>query len=144
MTPDNLRCAYCGEATTDWDHLRPLVKKKRPTGYISEIRNLVPSCGPCNQSKGASDWRVWMTGKARGSPTTRNVAGVQERIARLASFEAWGNVRPIEFKGLVSKAAWEGYWRQLDAVLDSMREAQVKAAIVRGEIMAAIAKQSAR
>jgi 5-methylcytosine-specific restriction endonuclease McrA len=74
MTPDDLHCAYCGAVTTDWDHLRPLVKKKRPTGYISEIRNLVPSCGPCNQSKGASDWRVWMTGKAPGSPWAAKLA----------------------------------------------------------------------
>ena len=45
MTPNKLSCAYCGAATTDWDHLRPLVKNKRPTGYISELQNLVPSCG---------------------------------------------------------------------------------------------------
>jgi hypothetical protein len=141
MTPDDLHCAYCGAATTDWDHLRPLVKKKRPTGYISEVRNLVPSCGPCNQSKGASDWRAWMTGNARGSPTTRNVTGAQERMERLARFEAWGNVRPIAFEGLISKASWEGYWAQLDVVLYAMRVAQEKAAVVREEIMKAIAKR---
>jgi 5-methylcytosine-specific restriction endonuclease McrA len=144
MTPDDLHCAYCGAATTDWDHLRPLVKKKRPTGYISEIRNLVPSCGPCNQSKGASDWRAWMTGKARGSPTTRNVAGIQERMACLTHFEAWGNVRPIAFEGMIPKPAWDAYWAQLDVVLDSMRVAQQKAASLREEIMTAIANQPAK
>src|ERR1700686_3805297 len=60
MSPESMACVYCGARTTDWDHLRPLVKNKRPTGYISEIRNLVPACGPCNQSKGASDWRTWI------------------------------------------------------------------------------------
>jgi hypothetical protein len=140
MTLDNLHCVYCGATTTDWDHLRPLVKKKRPTGYISEIRNLVPSCGPCNQSKGASDWREWMMGKARGSPTTRNVTDVHERMARLSRFEAWGNVRPIAFEGLISKTVWDEYWAQLDAVLDAMRIAQEKAAIVRDGIMGAIGK----
>jgi 5-methylcytosine-specific restriction endonuclease McrA len=144
MTPDDLHCAYCGAATTDWDHLRPLVKKKRPTGYISEIRNLVPSCGPCNQSKGASDWRTWMTGKARGSPTTRDVAGIQDRVARLIQFEAWGNVHPIVFEGMISKAAWDAYWAQLDVVLDSMRVAQEKAASLRETIMATIANQPAK
>jgi hypothetical protein len=141
MTIDNLHCAYCGAATTDWDHLRPLVKNKRPTGYVSEIRNLVPSCGPCNQSKGASDWWVWMAGKARGSPTTRNIAGVQQRMARLTRFEKWGNVHPIAFEEYSSKAAWDGYWSQLDAVIDSMRVAQENAIILREEIMAAIGKQ---
>ena len=42
------------------DHLRPLVKDKEPTGYISEIHNLVPSCGKCNQSKGNKEWKAWM------------------------------------------------------------------------------------
>jgi hypothetical protein len=71
--------------TTDWDHLRPLVRNRRPTGFIGEIKNLVPSCGPCNQSKGAADWKAWMTGKARGSPTTRGVKDVADRVCRLNS-----------------------------------------------------------
>ena len=62
MEPTNVRCAYCGDKATEWDHLRPLVAKRRPTGFISEIANLVPACGKCNQSKGGSDWRKWMLG----------------------------------------------------------------------------------
>jgi hypothetical protein len=96
---------------------------------------------PCNQSKGASDWREWMMGKARGSPTTRNVTDVHDRMGRLSRFEAWGNVRPIAFEGLISKAVWDEYWSQLDAVLDAMRIAQEKAAIVRDSIMGAIGKK---
>ena len=68
MEPDDVRCAYCGDKATEWDHLRPLVAKRRPTGFISEIANLVPACGKCNQSKGGSDWRKWMLSKARLSP----------------------------------------------------------------------------
>ncbi len=55
-----------------------------------------------------------------------------------------GQRAPVAFEGLVSKAAWDGYWMQLEAVLDSMREAQVKAVVVREEIKTAIAKQPAR
>lgn len=44
MDKDTIKCAYCGDRYTEWDHFRPLVKDKRPTGYISEINNLVPSC----------------------------------------------------------------------------------------------------
>jgi len=51
MTAETFQCAYCGSIASEWDHLRPLVKGKKPTGYISEIHNLVPSCGKCNQSK---------------------------------------------------------------------------------------------
>jgi hypothetical protein len=50
MDPAAPLCVYCDSPATDWDHLRPLVYGKRPSGYISEIRNLVPCCGPCNQS----------------------------------------------------------------------------------------------
>ena len=57
---DNYQCCYYDAAATEWDHLRPLVDKKKPTGYISEIHNLVPSCGKCNQSKGNKNWREWM------------------------------------------------------------------------------------
>ena len=49
-------CCYCGDTSTEWDHLRPVVRDKKPTGYISEIANLVPACGKCNQSKGNKDW----------------------------------------------------------------------------------------
>ncbi len=53
-------CSYCGDPFTEWDHLRPLIVDKKPTGYISEIHNLVPACGKCNQSKGNKHWRTWM------------------------------------------------------------------------------------
>ncbi len=56
MDKDTFECAYCGDTASEWDHLRPLVLKKEPTGYISEIHNLVPSCGKCNQSKGNKSW----------------------------------------------------------------------------------------
>src|SRR5712691_11638586 len=74
----DVRCAYCGDKMTEWDHLRPLVLKQRPTGYISEIANLVPACGKCNQSKGNKAWRVWMLSKAKLSPTGRSLANVAE------------------------------------------------------------------
>ncbi len=82
MTPKDVRCSYCDDPYTEWDHLRPLVKNRRPTGYITEIRNLVPACGKCNQSKGNTDWRDWITGPAKLSPLTRAVPGLEDRIAR--------------------------------------------------------------
>ena len=52
MDPDNVACAYCGNAMTEWDHLNPLVMDKQATGFITEIQNLVPACGKCNQTNG--------------------------------------------------------------------------------------------
>ena len=56
IDPQSVVCAYCGDRSTEWDHLNPLVSNKQPTGYISEIANLVPACGKCNQSKGNKPW----------------------------------------------------------------------------------------
>lgn len=75
MSPDDVRCAYCGDPATEWDHLRPIVSGKRPTGFISEIRGLVPACGKCSQPKGGSDWREWITGPAPLPPASREGAG---------------------------------------------------------------------
>ena len=62
IDPKDIRCAYCGDKATEWDHLRPIITIQEPTGYITEIANLVPSCGKCNQSKGnhtgGSGWRA--------------------------------------------------------------------------------------
>jgi hypothetical protein len=60
MVPSNVRCAYCGGEKTTWDHMRPLVLNHRPTGFISEIANLVPSCGTCNSSKGTKKLSEWI------------------------------------------------------------------------------------
>jgi hypothetical protein len=91
-TPATFECAYCGSRATEWDHLRPLVNNGKPTGYITCIRNLVPSCGKCNQSKGKSDWKTWMMGGAKLSPRSRGVTGLEVRIARLERYEDGQNV----------------------------------------------------
>jgi 5-methylcytosine-specific restriction endonuclease McrA len=50
------RCAYCGDAATQRDHVIPLVR-----GGSHTLDNLVPACGPCNRSKGdklLNEWEV--------------------------------------------------------------------------------------
>ena len=111
------------------------MRNSRPTGYISEIKNLVPSCGPCNQSKGAADWKAWMMGKARGSPTTRGVGNVVDRVSCIEKFVSWGNVSPVQFEDMVPREMWRDYWDQLSAVTNAMRAAQEKATLVRQHIM---------
>jgi hypothetical protein len=83
MSPETIRCAYCGDRHTEWDHLRAIISKQEPTGYITEIANLVPSCGKCNQSKGKSHWKTWMLGDAQLSPKTRGISDLAECVSRL-------------------------------------------------------------
>lgn len=54
-----LLCVYCGRAASSVDHLNPLVKDRKYTGWGHVIGNLVPACGDCNQSKGGKPWRAF-------------------------------------------------------------------------------------
>jgi hypothetical protein len=133
---DRVVCAYCGDTSTEWDHLRPLVVRQLPTGYISEIHNLVPACGKCNQSKGNSHWRDWMFGPARLSPGTRGVAGVDDRAGRLEQYEAWGSPTRIDFAEVVGEGLWQKHWDNHAAILQLMKEAESTVDLIRGRIAA--------
>ncbi len=134
MTPQDVRCAYCGDKSSEWDHLRPLVIARRPTGHISEIANLVPSCGKCNQSKGNSDWRTWMLGSAPRCPTVRGIQDVAQRIARLEAFERWRKPTVVNFKRILDTNAYSKYWDELDAVVALMEDSQKLANELRSKI----------
>jgi endonuclease I len=121
---ENPTCAYCGDRSTEWDHLNPLVSGKQPTGYISEIENLVPACGKCNQSKGNKPWRDWMRSDARLSPKTRGIVDLEQRIQVLQNYEAQNQTRVFDFAKIVGKEKWSAYWLDRDKIFSAMRDAQ--------------------
>jgi hypothetical protein len=133
---NDLRCAYCGDASTEWDHFRPLVRQKKPTGYVSEIANLVPSCGKCNQSKGASEWKKWILGSASRSPAKRKIADLQDRVARLEAFERWRKPIQLDFETAIGSELWAGHWRNHERLLALMKECQAHADLVRRAVEA--------
>jgi hypothetical protein len=137
MSPDDVRCAYCGDAATEWDHLRPLVVARRPTGYISEIGNLVPLCGKCNQSKGNKNWNVWIASNAPLAPARRGIADLDRKIERLRAYEKWRPVTPIDFEAMLGAETYADYWSRLDKGIDYMRECQTCAITLRDRIAAA-------
>jgi hypothetical protein len=142
MTRETIECAYCGARATDWDHLRPLVKGKRPTGFCNEIRNIVPSCGPCNQSKGGQDWRTWLSGDAKGAPRARGIADVEvtRRSELLERYERWGNVARLQLSEIVSAEDWELYWEKLAEIELLMHQTQLLASKMQAEILLHIAR----
>ena len=144
MTHDDLRCVYCGNRSTEWDHLRPLVLNRRPTGYISEIANLVPACGKCNQSKGNKPWRDWMRSKAKWSPTGRGLTDVEQRIALIERYEAWKTPIQVDFVSAIGEADWEHYWSLCEAVNQEMRSAQNVADRIREKVVNTVQSQSRR
>jgi hypothetical protein len=138
IDPEKISCVYCGSNASDWDHLRPLVHKKRPSGYINNIRNAVPSCGPCNQSKGGAEWRKWIKGSAQRSPTARAIADLPARMERLEQFERWANAKPIKLEQLAGAKLWAKYWSKHDEIVRAMHEAQKLALEVGSAIQKAI------
>lgn len=66
-----LKCVYCDEPATEWDHFRPLISNKKPSGYMTDIYNLVPCCHLCNCSKGAKNWRDYLNSTSKKSARTR-------------------------------------------------------------------------
>jgi hypothetical protein len=138
MTPESIACSYCGDKMTEWDHLRPLVRGKRPTGYISEIANLVPACGKCNQSKSGADWREWIVGPAKQSPRSRGISDLDARIGRLIQFESWREPRRVDFERVVPADLCRTHWDNHDRLHSSMRECQRIADQVRTAALRAI------
>ena len=49
------RCAYCPSPATEWDHVVPISR-----GGRHSIANILPSCMPCNRSKGAKLLYQWL------------------------------------------------------------------------------------
>ena len=127
MDDKNFCCAYCGDTATEWDHLRPLVKDKKPTGYISEIHNLIPSCGKCNQSKGNKEWEIWIRSVAPLSPATRGIPDLDERIEKIRAYDQWGKPSKMDFEEIVGTEIWMQHWENWSKIQGFMQEAQVLA-----------------
>jgi 5-methylcytosine-specific restriction endonuclease McrA len=133
-------CAYCGGHKSEWDHFRPIVIDRKPTGFITEIANLVPSCGKCNQSKGNKPWREWISGNARHSPKTRNIADLDERIRRLDQYErSWTPVQ-LDYAQICGEDTWGRHLGNLDQVLTLLQEAEDTAEKCRDVVAAHLSK----
>lgn len=131
MSPEEICCAYCGGPHTEWDHLRPIIREKKPTGYITEIANLVPACGKCNQSKGGYDWDKWMLGPALLSPKTRGIANIDRKFMLLKKYESWRTPVWIDFDNVVEPELWNKHKENWQGVLALLNESQVLAKQIR-------------
>ena len=73
-----LECVYCGAKAATWDHVFSRVVNGDFSGHGHRIRNLVPSCRTCNESKGKKPWREFLE--------TRNPPDKDVRINRMERF----------------------------------------------------------
>ena len=144
MMRGSCRCASCGDQRTEWDHFRPIVKGKQSTGYITEIANLAPACGKCNQSKGNKNWKDWMLGKAARSPKQRGISDLEERVARLEAYERWREPRCIDYAALVGPERWSQYQNLLNTAVAHLTEAQKVALELQAIIKTGLATRDVR
>ena len=123
-----IECAYCGDKYSEWDHLHPLIEDKKPSGYITEIYNLIPSCGKCNQSKGNKNWKEWMESDARLSPKTRKIKDLKERIERIQKYDEWCERKRtrIDFDKNcgATNELWKKHNKNLEDLINKMKEFQ--------------------
>ena len=136
-----IECIYCGDPASDWDHLRPLVRNKRPTGYFSDIGNMVPACGRCNQSKSGADWNDWMLGPAKNAPKTRKVPGLADRVALIEAYIEAFPAERLDFEGIVGPEDWAAYWDKLDEIHAAIRQAQECADVIKARLHSDLANQ---
>jgi len=142
IDPNDIRCAYCGDQATEWDHFRPIVSDQKPTGYITEIANLVPSCGKCNQSKGKSHWKTWMEGKAKRSPKSRGVPDLAARIERLDKYERWREPHKVDFASIAGPQIWQRHQQNWKEVLSLLRTSQELASEIRVTVAKALVQSA--
>ena len=140
MKSDHVVCAYCGNPNNQWDHLEPIVENQRPTGYISEIYNLIPCCSVCNSSKSGSNWFKWFTGDAKQNPKNRNIVDLDKRIDIIMKYEKWCKSKrtKLDFEKIVGKKLWEEHWKNHDILIEKMREFQIHSDIVKDKISKSI------
>lgn len=140
MDHNKFECSYCGGAASEWDHLRPLVLNKKPTGYVSEIHNLVPACGKCNQSKGNKPWNSWMISSAKLSPKSRGIKDLERRMEKISAYEQWQEPTIVDFENIVGKEKWEQHWKNWELVQKTMLQAQELATEINQTIAESYAK----
>jgi hypothetical protein len=127
--PDaELQCVYCGAEAATWDHVFNRVVKGEYSGHGHRVRNLVPCCRTCNESKGQKPWREFLE--------TRNPPDKEERIRRMEQFLGTVDSKPIGME-VMSDQAGEELTRFLEIrsqVFDLMAEADRLAAIIRQKV----------
>lgn len=92
-------CAYCGsplEANFQVDHFIPKTR-----GGCSSPSNLVPSCGPCNNSKGdrlLEEWRTQVAKRRFRDATGMPYFSPQQRdYLATIGVDLFADVEPVDF-----------------------------------------------
>src|SRR5690606_23428827 len=98
--PDaDLLCVYCGQPAATWDHVFNRVVKGDFSGHGHRIRNLVPCCRSCNESKGQKPWRDYLE--------VLDPRDKDARVARMQAFLSVPAAQPVGTEDMRHKAGEE-------------------------------------
>lgn len=120
------QCAYCLGEGNSKDHLKPLVRKGMPTGYITAIGNLVPCCSACNSAKGAKEFKEWYKAPnniARLKKKGLDDSTIEERFEIIAAYEDRIEA-PIDYEQIVGKKLWNEYIDRKKRLIAILKEDQ--------------------
>jgi len=92
-------CIYCGDSQVErWDHLVSVRE-----GGATVLGNMVPACQQCDDSKGPSDFSVWLSSRVRLNPARDNPP-IRENIIRdVKAYQVhFGYTPPADFIAALS------------------------------------------
>lgn len=124
------QCGYCmryNEAKTA-DHINPLVISGMPSGYITDINNLIPCCKDCNskkQGKLFKDWYlttdnvIWLKTNGMDESTIMNrYKTINKYISKHCS-------EPYSYKDIVGEKLWNEYCMRIENLKQILIENQL-------------------
>lgn len=78
-----------------------------------------------------------MMSNAPQSPQSRGVPDLKAKFDRLAVYEIWHDIKPLDFEKTIDSEVWARHWQNWKRVVAEMKESQKLAAEIRACIKAA-------
>lgn len=120
-------CAYCLQNGNSSDHFHSLVKDKKPTGYITEISNLIPCCSACNSSKGSKEFNDWYLSDKnikRLHKLGLTDEKIRERYSIINNHVKKYHKEPLNYEEILGKELWKEYENRRKKLLQSLKDNQ--------------------
>lgn len=120
-------CAYCLQKANSSDHYHALVKNQKPTGYITDISNLIPCCSSCNSSKGSTKFEDWYY-SAKNIKRLRSL-GLSDEIIKdrydtiINHFKKYGK-SPVNYERILGKELWDEYQERKAKLMETLKDNQ--------------------
>lgn len=127
IEPD--QCGYClriGEGKT-MDHINPLVVAGMPSGYITDINNLIPCCKDCNSKKGGkffSKWYKESDNVSRLLSMGMSMDDIEERYNIIMKYIKDHCTNPYDYKKIVGDDKWNEYISRKKQMIKLLEEDQ--------------------